>query len=122
MNGRAGRSEAQPEHAHYAQRISCATLALEQVAEKVTVPMSIELWVPNDVAGMADDNTTNPDRKTEGSKEEKTPTPTLAAEIAKHVVAALRPQPEASTSKGKRICTAIPHPPHSSPVSPPLRV
>ena len=63
------------------------------------------------------------DETTEDPKEkEKTPTPTLAAEIAKHVVAALRPQPEASTSKGKESRTAIPTPPHSSPISPPLRV
>ena len=58
---------------------------------------------------MAEDNPTNPDGTTEGSKEKKkNPTPTLAAEIAKHVVAALRPQPKASKLKGKRSSTAHP--------------
>jgi hypothetical protein len=52
---------------------------------------------------MADDNPTGSEGETGDPKEkEKNPTPTLAAEIAKHVVAALSPQPEASSSKGKR--------------------
>lgn len=66
--------------------------------------MLIEPWIPNN-AEMAD-NPTNPDRRTESSKESHTPP--LAAEIAKHVVAALRPQPEASSSKGKRNSMAMP--------------
>ena len=51
---------------------------------------------------MADHTLADPTGKTENPKDkEQDSTPLLAAEIAKHMVAALWPQPEASSSKGK---------------------